>query len=52
MAKSSKKFSVLNHVLVPKHVKLSPEEAVEELKKWGLTPQELPLIKDTDPAAK
>ena len=53
MAKSStKKFSVLSHVLVPKHIKLSPEEAVEELKKWGLTPDQLPLIKDTDPAAK
>jgi DNA-directed RNA polymerase subunit H len=52
MRSSKKKFSVLNHVLVPQHIKLSPEEAVEELKKWGLRPEQLPLMKVTDPVAK
>jgi DNA-directed RNA polymerase subunit H len=50
--KKSKKFSVLDHVLVPKHVKLSPEEAVEELRKWGLRVDQLPLMKATDPVAR
>ena len=49
---SKKKFSVLNHVLVPQHVKLSPEEAVEELRKWGLKVEQLPLMKASDPVAR
>ncbi len=49
---SKKKFSVLDHVLVPKHVKLEPEEAVEELRKWGLRVEQLPLMKASDPVAK
>ncbi|HIH90103.1 DNA-directed RNA polymerase subunit H [Ignicoccus hospitalis] len=47
-----KKFSVLDHVLVPQHVKLSPEEAVEELRKWGLRVEQLPLLKASDPVAR
>ncbi|NPA84963.1 MAG: DNA-directed RNA polymerase subunit H [Crenarchaeota archaeon] len=50
--KKSKKFSVLDHVLVPKHIKLSPEEAVEELRKWGLKVDQLPLMKASDPVAR
>jgi len=50
--KKSKKFSVLAHVLVPEHIKLTPEEAVEELRKWGLRVDQLPLMKASDPVAR
>ncbi|ABU81834.1 DNA-directed RNA polymerase, subunit H [Ignicoccus hospitalis KIN4/I] len=42
----------MDHVLVPQHVKLSPEEAVEELRKWGLRVEQLPLLKASDPVAR
>ena len=47
-----KKFSVLDHVLVPKHEKLSPEEAYKVLKELGIKPEQLPIIKYDDPVAK
>ncbi len=49
---SEKRFSVLDHVLVPKHVKLSEEEAYEILKKYGLKPEDLPILRVDDPVAK
>ena len=48
---SGKKFSLMDHVLVPKHVLLSKEEAEEVLKKLGITREHLPKIKASDPIA-
>ena len=49
---SKKKFNVLNHVLVPKHRILNPEEAREVLIKYRVNPDQLPYILDTDPVVK
>jgi len=49
---ANKKFSILNHVLVPRHEKLSPEEAFKVLKELGVKPEQLPIIKYDDPVAK
>ena len=43
-------FNIFKHVLVPKHVVLSPEEAEEVLRKYRVKPYQLPWIKATDPA--
>ena len=40
------------HVLVPKHEVLSPEEAREVLERYKVAPYQLPLIKASDPAAR
>jgi len=45
-------INILEHVLVPKHEVLSPEEALEVLKKLGVSPKNLPWISVDDPAAK
>ncbi len=45
-----KKFNVRDHVLVPKHEVLSIEEAYKVLKVLGIRPDQLPLIKASDPA--
>ena len=45
-------FSIFNHILVPKHVILSKEEAEVVLKKYHIKPYQLPYIKASDPAAK
>ena len=45
------RFNVLDHELVPKHEVLSPSEAVEVLRKLGTTPDKLPWIRASDPAA-
>jgi len=47
-----KDINILEHVLVPKHEILSPEEAVEVLRKLGASPKNLPWISVDDPAAK
>ncbi len=48
----SKKFSILDHVMVPKHVKLSEEEAKEVLKELGVSPEQLPILRVSDPVAR
>lgn len=45
-------FSIFDHVLVPKHILLSKEEAEAVLKKYHVKPYQLPYIKASDPAAK
>ncbi|MEM3607505.1 MAG: DNA-directed RNA polymerase subunit H [Candidatus Bathyarchaeia archaeon] len=45
-------YNVLNHVLVPRHVLLTEEEAEELLKKYHVKPYQLPYINVYDPAAK
>ncbi|RLG00447.1 MAG: DNA-directed RNA polymerase subunit H [Thaumarchaeota archaeon] len=44
--------SILEHELVPKHRVLSPEEAEEVLRKYSVTPQQLPRILASDPVVK
>lgn len=48
----TKKFNVLDHVLVPDHILLSDEEAKEVLKKYGITRGQLPKIKTSDVVVK
>ena len=38
------------HIFVPKHEVLSPKEAKKVLERYGVTQEELPKIKKTDPA--
>lgn len=45
-------FNVLNHVLVPRHILLTKEEAEELLERYHVKPYQLPYIKASDPAAK
>ena len=47
-----KKFNVLNHEIVPLHIKLSKEEARKILGELGLRPSDLPWILASDPAVK
>lgn len=47
-----RKFNILEHELVPKHVLLTREEAKRILKSMGVKKTELPLIYSTDPVAK
>ena len=46
------KPSILEHELVPKHEVLSSEEAEEILRKYRVSPQQLPQILNTDPAVR
>ncbi len=47
-----RKFNIFDHVLVPKHVLLSKEEAEKVLKELGVEPWQLPWIRASDPAAR
>ena len=47
-----KKFNVLDHTLVPKHIILSEQEREEVLKRYGISLRQLPRILITDPAIK
>jgi DNA-directed RNA polymerase subunit H len=49
MAKKIKTI-IKNHVLVPKHTKLSVKEKEELFKKYNISLKELPKIKKDDPA--
>lgn len=56
-SKKSKKsippsFNILEHVYVPKHEILSKEEAEALLKKYNITPSQLPSILISDPVVK
>ena len=51
--KSTKsKLNLLEHELVPEHIILSKEEAEEVLKKYKITPHQLPKLLSSDPIAK
>ncbi len=52
MAAETNKFEVTKHVLVPKHIKLSEEEAKKVLEKFNVKKKQLPRIKSTDAAIK
>jgi DNA-directed RNA polymerase subunit H len=45
-----KKFEVSDHILVPKHEKLSQAKAKELLGRYNIQPQQLPKIHVSDPA--
>ena len=45
-------FNIFDHVLVPKHVLLSPEEVANLLKKLNITLNQLPKISIKDPVVK
>ncbi len=47
--REKEKFNILDHVLVPKHEILSEEEAKKVLEKYGITKDQLPKIKLSDP---
>jgi len=46
------RFNVLNHVNVPHHAVLPDGDAKELLAKYGIVREQLPKIRDSDPAAK
>jgi len=45
-------FNIFDHVLVPKHEILAPEESDELLAKYRVKPYQLPKIRSSDPAIK
>ena len=45
-------FNILKHDLVPEHHLLTEEEAQEELARLGLSREQLPKIRSTDPAVR
>jgi DNA-directed RNA polymerase subunit H len=50
LAKKSKKFEVPDHILVPKHEKLSKAKGKELLDEYGIKLNQLPQILQNDPA--
>ncbi len=42
------RFEVMNHILVPEHRLLKPQEAEEVLKKYSISIEELPKIRRSD----
>ena len=49
---TTKKFDVREHMLVPEHTLLTEEEAAAVLKKYNITPGQLPKIKTSDVVVK
>jgi DNA-directed RNA polymerase subunit H len=47
-----KKFTILDHELVPKHILLTKEERKQLLEQLKIRPERLPWIKASDPVAK
>jgi len=45
-------FKITDHLLVPKHELVPPEEAQATLKRYNASPHEFPFILSTDAAAK
>jgi DNA-directed RNA polymerase subunit H len=45
-------FKVTDHLLVPKHELMTPDEASDILKRYNSTPHEFPYVLSTDPSAK
>jgi DNA-directed RNA polymerase subunit H len=49
---SENKVNLFDHVLVPKHELLNPEEAERIINKYRINPYQLPKITSSDPAAR
>ncbi|MDH5815563.1 MAG: DNA-directed RNA polymerase subunit H [Candidatus Nezhaarchaeota archaeon] len=47
-----KKFTILDHELVPKHILLTKEERKQLLEQLKIRPEQLPWIRASDPVAK
>ncbi len=47
-----KTIKIQDHVLVPKHVLLTKEEAQALFSKYNITPLQMPMISSKDPAIK
>ena len=45
-------FKITDHLLVPKHELMPPDEAAAILKKYNASPHEFPFVLSTDAAAK
>ena len=45
-------FKITDHMLVPKHELMPPEESAAILKQYNSSPHEFPFVLSTDPAAK
>jgi len=45
------KFDIMSHELVPQHMIVSEEEIKELLKKYNISPDQLPKMLDTDPVS-
>ncbi len=52
MPQKTHHINILEHELVPKHEKLTPQEAVQLLKQLGIKPAQLPWITIDDPVVK
>lgn len=52
MEKPKETIDVFEHVLVPEHILLSPEEITNLLKKFNVNLNQLPKISVKDPAVK
>ena len=48
----SKSLYILSHKLVPQHEIISEKDKNELLKKYNITPEQLPKILDIDPVSK
>ncbi len=46
------RFNVLNHEMVPLHETVTDEEVEAVLKQYGIVKEQLPKIKDDDPACR
>ncbi len=51
MATENNQLNIMNHELVPFHIIISGKEKEELLKKYNISPSELPKILDTDPVS-
>ncbi len=45
-------FKITDHMLVPKHELVTPDESAAILKRFNAAPHEFPFVLSTDPAAK
>ena len=45
-------FKITDHLLVPKHELMTPDESQAILKRYNAAPHEFPFVLSTDPAAK
>lgn len=52
MASDNISFNVLRHALVPEHHLLSEEDAEKILKSMGMTRDQLPKVRNSDPGIK
>lgn len=52
MQKMKTKFDIQSHILVPKHIKLKPEETQKVLEEFNISIKQLPQISNKDAMVK